>query len=209
MKKILALTGLSTAIILSTGCSSTSILESGEAEIAYETKHERVSRELSNDWGNTGLSGAAYNQPAYIHTLGGDFNGQPSVSVATGRNQSAENKGNTLKQSDMAGVVSRVQNIDKFNMPSRGYSVYELSRWERFCDSGKGMDEADWLFVQKEGPTNLPTEIYPNCKQPGYSHQTYIATWIDYCQGQELDKFHKNIIKNSVRPTSLKELCKF
>lgn len=45
------------------------------------------------------------------------------------------------------------------------YSYYNLSRWQRFCNKGKGMDRLDWKFVKN--PNNLfPAELLEKCNAP-------------------------------------------
>lgn len=51
---------------------------------------------------------------------------------------------------------------------ARDYSVYSLSRWERFCDNGRNMDSRDWKFV-RENRNAFPAELKEKCVPPGYA----------------------------------------
>lgn len=112
-----------------------------------------------------------------------------------------------------AGSVSLDQSAQIFNAVTdrdpRSYSVYELSRWERYCNNGKGMDEADWSFVAKEGgANNLPGVFKGQCNAPDFDYQGYLAAWTNYCTSQPLSDAQRSIVMNSVRPTSKVNPCK-
>ena len=51
---------------------------------------------------------------------------------------------------------------------AKDYSVYSLSRWERFCDNGRNMDSRDWKFV-RENRNAFPAELKEKCVPPGYA----------------------------------------
>lgn len=219
MKKTLTLSVL-VATALMSGCSNKGvIIEEGKSEIKYE----RVSRDLSNDWGNTGLSGAAYNQSAYVDVLGNDMNTNLVAVTPTehtdktymeklGGDKGINNSALLSAASEAFAASATDKNSSdglKAGTSGKGYSVYELSRWERFCNEGKGMDEADWIFVEAQGEENAPSELFYNCTAPAYNYEYYLSTWIDFCEGYELSATDKKLVSNSVRPTSVREICKF
>ena len=112
-------------------------------------------RELTQDWGNTERGGAALRQPAYIHVLG--------TTKAGGNLTAASPTGKLVDPADMiATSLSKLNDIQK----GKGYSVYELQRWERFCNHGLGMDKRDWAFVKKEGVQNVPITLIGKCSPP-------------------------------------------
>lgn len=135
-----------------------------EKRDALETKernwYNQTHRLITMAWGNTGRGGAALRQPAYIHVLA---DGQ-SVMMATPAPSTDASPLGTL--ADPAEMIAA--SLDKLNgaQPGRGYSLYELARWERYCDGGKKMDKADWAFVKKEGVENVPTSLIANCNPP-------------------------------------------
>lgn len=107
-------------------------------------------RILTNDWGNDGRGGAALRKPAYIHVLAGE------ATVFTTLHHPPASMPST--QALVASSLDKLQ---------RGaYSVYELSRWERYCNHGKGMDKRDWAFVIQQGLNNVPTSLVGNCNPP-------------------------------------------
>lgn len=136
------------------------------ARAPYGEKHLQVSRDNTLDWDNMGRGGAAMRQPAYVHTLSGFNNVNAPAEVATsfgqlgGKNNAAIHK---------AALDKALKSSNDFGTPNKeiSYSVYELSRWERFCENGGvKMDRRDRAFVQKEGVNNLPEHLRSTCNPP-------------------------------------------
>lgn len=132
-----------------------------EALASIDTKLHRVSREPTMDWENQTRGGAAVRQAAYVHTLGGTHHTRAPVQV----------KGTSFKQAKPPRrMVEQALNASiNFGNPDKevSYSIYEMSRWERFCrDNGKDMDRLDWDFVKKQGANNLPEHLRANCNPP-------------------------------------------
>lgn len=48
----------------------------------------------------------------------------------------------------------------------KDYSYYELSRWQRFCDGGRGMDSLDWKFIRNWKKHPFPSEMLGSCRAP-------------------------------------------
>ncbi len=46
------------------------------------------------------------------------------------------------------------------------YSIYELGRWQRFCDGGRGMDKLDWKFIRNWKKHPFPSEMLGSCRAP-------------------------------------------
>lgn len=125
----------------------------GYREAQAEWKRVQVEKQYRTDLGNSGRGGAIHRQPGYIHTLGP----QKTVQAAASSTKMA--------------AVTQTFAIPGTNVhPGKGYSHYELSRWRRFCDEGKGMDKTDWLFIRKEGAHNVPRDIFPDCKPPANAY---------------------------------------
>lgn len=113
-------------------------------------------RMLTVDWGNEGRGGAAFRQPAYIHVLA---DGAPTFT-------------DLHHPIPLRGTESMISSsLDKLpRLKGGSYSMYELSRWERYCNGGKGMDKRDWAFVRKEGIANVPTALIGKCNPPTTTH---------------------------------------
>ncbi|MBB3105245.1 hypothetical protein [Azomonas macrocytogenes] len=120
-------------------------------------KYQRTHRELSLDWDNRGRGGAALRQPGYVHTLGGTNH--------LDRPLTADLPVQTVPQPEKTLIVSSLQKANDIQK-GQGYSVYEMSRWERYCNQGKGMDKADWAFVIREGRRNVPVSLMGGCRPP-------------------------------------------
>lgn len=220
MKRI-PLLFLSVAMVA--GCVSSPDTEQKPDPNIVEAKQERVTRDLTLSWDNMGRGGAAVRQPAYIHVLGeGNL-------YDTGREASIPKTDATdpLTPSKIAGAVNAIDSAKKqkpvvnvavknstssgdFGTPKskEGYSLYELSRWERFCDGGKGMDEADWRFVTSHGgETNVPNILQDSCTAPAHGYKEYLAAWTGFCSGTDINSFQRDIVRESVRPTSRVNPC--
>lgn len=116
-----------------------------------ELKIKEVSRHFAVNWGNTGRGGAALREAAYVHTLGGIESNE----------RLPRNRPSSLFDVTILDLTQR------YNVtPGKGYSHYELSRWERYCNYGKGMDQRDWEFINKEGLNNIPDNLRKQCNHP-------------------------------------------
>lgn len=119
-----------------------------------EIKMQNTHRSLSLSWGNTGQGGAALRMPAYIHTLDARKK-QPEFIPSVTYNLNSP----TTAQTFPVAAPSTANT-------GQGYSHYEMSRWERYCNHGLGMDQKDWAFVKKEGLNNVPTGLVGRCNPP-------------------------------------------
>lgn len=166
-----------------------------------EEKLQRVNRELSVDWDNMGRGGAALRQPAYIHVLGEPRFHAASTSIQSGtpdKAGSAMGSGEELRE-----ALSTVRDLQK----GKGYSLYELSRWERFCNHGKGMDERDWRFVEAEGVESLPPTLHGSCNPPTFTYGDYLTAWTRFCTDNEPNQADRQIVRLTVRPQSVVNPC--
>lgn len=155
-----------------------------------DARAARIARALSLAWINHGRGGAALRQPAYVHSLGADYNRETHNGAAL-----APQAG--LRDGPPAAVSAGVGR-------GRGYSLYEMSRWSRYCDQGRGMDEPDWQFVSGEGaPDHLPTYLRPRCAPPSHDYAAYLSAWQGFCAGRTRDARARAIVGASVRPQSL------
>ncbi len=100
------------------------------------------------DWGHLGRGGAVGRQPGWVHVL-------------------AEKPLNhDLEQRDYPPSPVRSEPVSVPDRASqRAYSHYELERWHRYCNSGKGMDRRDREFVRKEN-YRVPESLAPDCQPP-------------------------------------------
>jgi hypothetical protein len=164
-------------------------------------KPARVSRSLTLAWDNIGRGGAAIREPGYIHVLGGGEVGE------------AQNKMNDAAaifsaESNQKGDVNETLNAFKSLTKGKGYSLYELSRWERYCNGGKGMDERDWQFIEAEGTEHIPSEVIADCHPPTYTYQDYLNAWTGFCSSKTITEADRLIVRSSVRPFSVVNPCK-
>lgn len=122
-------------------------------EQSASLKIEEVSRHFAVNWGNTGRGGAALREPAYIHTLGGI--------------KSNERLPRNRPPAQELVLIDLTASYTLNNLQAgKGYSHYELSRWERYCNYGIGMDKRDWEFIAKEGLHNMPDQLRVRCNHP-------------------------------------------
>lgn len=185
-----------------------------------ESKPERTSRDSTLSWDNIGRAGAAIHQPGYVHVLGKD--GHTSLTGAlTGsgagwpKHNGMGGMGGMGNGDDAGGYGVGSSNsagaghTSKHGNQNQGYSMYQLSRWERYCNSGKGMDERDWRFVQKEGYGNAPLDALGGvCLQPTHRYEGYLSAWVRFCTSSpKLSSNDRRIVRNSSRPFSKVNPC--
>lgn len=167
-----------------------------------DAKMQQVNRSLSVAWGNQGRGGAAVRQSGYVHVLGDRFNDQQARYAAV----------NAPIEVDQATVDDALRQLEELTkaQPERGqgYSLYEISRWERYCDHGNGMDEDDWLFVTREGgESGLPSALSARCSPPDSDYQSYISAWTRYCKSQAPTNSDMAIVRNTSRPKTVVNPC--
>ena len=166
MRQLIAILG----VAILAGCASNAPEQKPQSQVspAENDKPARVNRELSIAWDNMGRGGAALRQPGYIHVLG---DGNVSATINKVKDDSADAVKTPVgikQEGDVGEAINTFKSMNK----GKGYSLYELSRWERYCDSGKGMDEHDWRFIEGEGATNIPQDVVTGCIPPAHNYQT-------------------------------------
>ncbi len=185
MRQLIAVLG----VALMAGCASNTSEPKTQPQIASaeNDKPARVSRELSMSWDNMGRGGAALRQPGYIHVLG-DGNVSAMVNKVKDDSTGSDKAPVWINQNeDVNEAINTFKSMNK----GKGYSLYELSRWERYCNGGKGMDEHDWRFVEAEGATNIPKDVVTGCIPPTHTYQGYLNA---------LDAFLHQPVCNRRRP---------
>ncbi|MDF8735127.1 hypothetical protein OU524_12610 [Escherichia coli] len=168
MRQLIAILG----VTILAGCASGTPEQNTQSQtaLAENDKLARVSMELSMSWGNMGRGGAALRQPGYIHVLG---DGNIGVTMNTVQYDSASSNKTPAGFKQNGGVDEAINTFKSMNK-GKSYSLYELSRWERYCNGGKGMDEHDWRFVVAEGTTNIPKDVITGCIPPTHTYQEYL-----------------------------------
>lgn len=161
-------------------------------------KLTQVNRVLTLAWDNDGRGGAVVRQPAYIHVLNEPFNlsaqQEPAVPTTGLDIHAAEKALETLAQ-----LTPQPAN--------RGYSLYEIKRWERFCDGGEGMDERDWKFILSEGGlSGVPGGM--DCNPPTFDYDDYLSAWTRFCESNAPTRNDRDIIRQTARPRSVVNPCR-
>lgn len=202
MRQLIAILG----VTILAGCASGTSEQNTQSQtaLAENDKLARVSMELSMSWGNMGRGGAALRQPGYIHVLG---DGNIGVTMNTVQYDSASSDKTPAGFKQNGGVDEAINTFKSMNK-GKSYSLYELSRWERYCNGGKGMDEHDWRFVVAEGTTNIPKDVITGCIPPTHTYQEYLDAWTYFCTSQTVTDADRRIVRESVRPYSVVNPCK-
>ncbi|MEL4204580.1 hypothetical protein P0W48_14665 [Plesiomonas shigelloides] len=202
MRQLIAILG----VTILAGCASGTPEQNTQSQTALgeNDKLARVSMELSMSWGNMGRGGAALRQPGYIHVLG---DGNIGVTMNTVQYDSASSDKTPAGFKQNGGVDEAINTFRSMNK-GKSYSLYELSRWERYCNGGKGMDEHDWRFVVAEGTTNIPKDVITGCIPPTHTYQEYLDAWTYFCTSQTVTDADRRIVRESVRPYSVVNPCK-
>lgn len=197
------------AAIVLVGCSTNAKKEEPKAPpppVVITYKPDSVQRDLAIAWENEERGGAAIRQSAFIHVLGSDgmltpghaLEERPLAAISPAAPSSSVQSGAGLGVDTASAARPTAQ---------RSYSVYELARWERFCNAGKNMDERDWRFIQQEGTGNVPVDVLSNCRPPSFSFHDYFNAWRKHCEGEVLVAPEQNIVYNTVRPRSMIGSC--
>lgn len=201
MRQLIAIFG----VAILAGCASNKQEQPPQPQTipAENDKPARVSRDLSLAWDNMGRGGAALRQPGYVHVLG-DGNVSATMNKVKDGSSGSQNVSAGIKQGDVTHAINTFKEMNK----GKGYSLYELSRWERYCDSGKHMDEHDWRFIENEGETNIPKDVVTGCIPPTHNYQDYLNAWTRFCTSQTVTDTDRRIVRESVRPYSVVNPCK-
>lgn len=181
----------------------------------------RIDRQLTMAYDNFGRGGAAVRQPGYVHVINEEFNllrdamGNMSRETLATELASMIDGINEDKALEIIGALGFMEvpgepqdkGFDWISPgASHGYSLYELSRWGRYCDAGIGMDERDWRFVTNELP-NVPP-VFDNCQPPTHDYHDYLAAWERFCESDGPSRRDLSIVRDSVRPQSTVNPCK-
>lgn len=190
-------------------------------DIENERRLAQIDRQLTKAYDNFGRGGAAVRQPGYIHVVNEEFNllrdamGQMSRETLASELASMIDGINEDKANEIIGALGFMEvpgepQAEGFNWissrDSHGYSLYELSRWGRFCDGGQGMDEADWQFVTQAGGVAPP--LFDDCQPPTHDYHDYLNAWENFCESESPSRQQLNIVRDSVRPKTTVNPCK-
>lgn len=187
-----------TLIAFLIGCANTPEPNNSKQQKKSYFKHERVDRTLTLSWDNMGLGGAALRQPAYIHVLG-EGTLHKTIHTATFPNTQSDDLYNPEKITVILNEIN--------SSPKKGYSLYELSRWRRFCNQGKDMDEADWNFINIQGRDNIPSVFHDHCIPPNHTYKAYVSAWETFCSNAKISSTQRQIVTTSVKPTTKVGRC--
>lgn len=181
-------------------------------------KLQQIDRQLTMAYDNFGRGGAAVRQPGYVHVINQEFNRLRDATGEMSRDTLASELVDMIDGLSEANALAVIDAINAGITPegdrafdwlvsdaSTGYSMYELSRWGRYCNGGKGMDEADWQFVTEHGAKGIPG-MFEDCTIPTYTYFDYKAAWERFCEG-EASSHDRDIVRDSVRPTSTVQHC--
>lgn len=88
----------------------------------------------------------------------------------------------------------------------RSYSIYELSRWERFCGlDGRKMDYRDWEFISQEGTESVPLHMIGDCKPKSYTREEYLNAWRNSCNQGSAQAKDLRIQHETLKPPGICE----
>lgn len=137
------------------GCNATNPpIPATDVPIAHQDadKPMRTARNLTVTWDNIGRGGAAMRQPGFIDVLSQENSFGPE-----------QNYMRVPQSKHVAPVVTPTAAKPPKTSNKTSYSTYELQRWQRYCDQGRGMDSKDWRFVRAQN-FEVPEGAFPNCK---------------------------------------------
>lgn len=191
------------------GCSSTATTTSDDGQaVSNGSILSHTQRQLTVAWEPTARGGAAIRQGAYVHVLADPEQPKavaPAESTAIPAGVNKPEDGEMLSKEDSTESIAEALRSFSAIQKSQGISLYEVARWERYCDNGNGMDETDWLFILKADPANIPKSISDSCAPPEHSYGGYISAWTEFCQMEDPSRASRNIVRDSVKPKSISE----
>ena len=193
---------LGLAILATTGCSNNEVITQDNAPITrqYSNVHNPVKESTVALFERT-RAGAAIDPSGYALVVVTERATEELIDKPV-QSKSADEAANNLSlvssQNTAIDTARLIQKVSK-----KSYSIYEMSRWERFCGHGD-MDERDWDFVAKQGRVNLPESLSGECTEPTYTRQDYIKAWDADCVGKDTEEF-KIIRSQTISP---KTTCK-
>lgn len=207
---ILLLSAMASSVVL-TGCSNGNVKPSTD-EDTFDGRTLSTYGESTMDWQGGNYAGAAITKPDYVFVLKNEEPKRLSKNnpYSTTAKQFAQKQADLLAFKTPDYTDELLEKLAKKNgaaitPESEGYnySTYQMSRWERFCNGGVGMDEADWAFI--DGLSFEARHMPPisNCQPAAYSSTTYEGAWSYFCRGKTMTEEGKSIVKNTVKPSSI------
>lgn len=174
-------------ILVASGCSNNEkVTHSNEPTIRqYSNVHHPV-KESTVALHEETRTGAAIGAAGYIFVVATERSTSKleDTPVIASNADDAANKLSLVSSENAA--IDAAKLVDKINKKS--FSIYEMSRWERFCGHGK-MDERDWAFVADQGRENLPESLKKECTEPTYTRQDYIDAWDAQCSDKDTEEY--------------------
>lgn len=184
------------------GCTSNNavVQQKSETESRHFLNIHNPVKDVTLEFFESKRLGAAYGVNGYRHVLAIRKSSELNDEALNATSVDSTTDIFSLKNADSI-VIDSQRIVEKVNKKS--YSIYETSRWERFCGYGK-MDERDWVFIAEQGRSNLPVELVSTCVEPAYTRQDYLAAWNAICMNEDTEMF--SIIRNQT--VSPKNHCK-
>lgn len=159
-----------------------------DAAKAKPTVQTEVKRDTTTTWAKQEKRGAAISQSSYVDVLGR-------------RKTESYDYHPPAKEVSPSEYTSIVTNPTQHALNNSGvsYTIYEKSRWSRFCGAGK-MDKNDIAFILKEGVQNIPEELVSTCRKPTWSLNDFDSAWNKKCLGSTLTPAENDIVLYTVQP---------
>lgn len=181
--KVLCIATLAIGI---SGCAQTAKPEKPTYSVTRSIGTHDHARDLTTQWSNTERTSASIEQGTYKHVMA------------------------TRMTADFDGNVNEVEEIKPKPLKvttGNSVSVYEMSRWERYCRKGEGSDRKDWIFYESSKYA-VPAELADTCEDPGFKREHYIAAWRNKCAGITLSGLDSKITAHTLKPVSCSNLRK-
>lgn len=179
------------SIIVLAGCSSSDekIHPTAPYSREYINQQSEVKRDTTTTWSKERVHGAAIEQGSYADVLG------------KRKTEKIEYPVPPVETSSPSDAASLLTNPTEHALNNAGvsYTIYEKSRWNRFCGAGK-MDKRDIAFVLKEGTQNIPEEFIGTCKKPTWPLSQYEHAWTKKCESMPLSSIESEIIRQTIQP---------
>lgn len=171
-------------MLLMTGCAHHTVTSDQDRIPAYRSI-DGTGKDETATWVGHTRTGAAYSQTACRQVLA-------NHNIGTINDLPADSPRYSNKPADVIERASLLQS----------YSIYEMTRWQRYCDHGK-MDEKDWEFVASQGRNNVPDTLKSLCNPPAFGRYEYLAAWKRSCDGSEPSTYDHAICRTTIAPNKI------
>lgn len=158
---------------------------------------DNVQHDLGNAYFNTDSAGASFRERGWEHTLNSAPIKKSNDYIWNLYNPRKVKPAQTVKINPQSSSGTTIAGT----RTSGDLSVYDLLHWNHYCNSGRNMTQADFIYISNHGEQDLPVTI-SSCSKPDFTYQDYLSAWTSFCKKQDLTQAQKHIVSITKQPKS-------